>query len=100
MTADTPTPRTDAIGAGTFDPNRSYYAEMRVLAVELERELARAEAALAESTLDAERYRFLRDEEYPEPLLLMLRVAGIHKSEVDAAIDAAIKREQETRGTE
>ena len=49
------------------------------------------ETELAALREDAERYLFLRDEEYPETLLEMLIKAGVHKSEVDAAIDAARK---------
>jgi len=50
----------------------------------------KAEAELEASKRDGERYLWLRDEEYPESLLLMLREAGIHKDKVDAAIDHAI----------
>ncbi len=41
--------------------------------------------------LDAARYRFLRDGEYPETLLGKLVVEGVHRDEVDAAIDAALE---------
>src|SRR5690242_3942084 len=39
---------------------------------------------------DAARYRFLRDGEYAESVLLNLREAGIHRDDVDAAVDAAM----------
>ena len=64
------------------------YIEMLDHARTLERRCSGLAAEVGRLTKDAERYQFLRDAEYPEPLLLMLREPGIHRNFVDAAIDA------------
>lgn len=51
----------------------------------------RAEHSKSGDAQDAVRYRFLRDGEYPETLLNVLVAAMVHKDEVDAAVDAAMK---------
>ena len=87
---DGTTPITDALRDSPHESFSFTTRDERLLALSrtLERRCNGLAAEVGRLTKDAERYRFLRDAEYPEPLLLMLREPGIHRNFVDAAIDA------------
>ena len=87
---DGTTPITDALRDSPHESFSFTTRDERLLALSgrFERERQGLAAKVGRLTEDAERYRFLRDAEYPEPLLLMLREPGIHRNFVDAAIDA------------
>jgi hypothetical protein len=86
---DGSTPKTDAMWPGKNSAKGGGRRQDFIdLARTLERRCSGLAAEVGRLKEDAERYRFLRDAEYPEPLLLMLREPGIHRNFVDAAIDA------------
>lgn len=103
------TPRTDVLHQALVKRSElpdwvvgTAYVEMTDFARQLERDLAAAQAQLAEARMDAERYRLLRDGKVDDIAVVrglgtrdygMSAVLATYEEEIDGAdLDAAINR--------